>query len=77
MNNKTNTNGMSVANCQRCGNPTNGIIIMSMFNEDIICMSCKKEEKNNPQYKQAVDADVAEIKKGNYNFSGIGYTNKS
>ena len=46
---------------------------MSMFNEDIICQKCKKEEKDRPDYKLASDADNSEIRKGNYNFKGIGY----
>ena len=33
---------------------------------------CKKEERNNPRYKKAVEADMNEIRKGNYNFKGIG-----
>lgn len=45
---------------------------MSMYNEDVICMSCKDAEKKRDDYKQASDADIAEIKKGNYNFEGIG-----
>jgi len=46
---------------------------MSMYNEDVICMSCKESEKKRDDYKKAVDADIAEIKKGNYNYEGIGY----
>ena len=60
-------------NCDRCGHKTNGVTIMSMYNEDVICMSCKDAEKKKDDYKKAVDADIAEIKKGNYNFKGIGY----
>lgn len=60
-------------NCERCHQPTNGVTIMSMYNEDVICMSCKENEKKKDDYKKAVDADIAEIKKGNYNFKGIGY----
>jgi uncharacterized membrane protein len=46
--------------------------IMSMFNEDVICMECKEKETKHPNYKKAMDADMEEIKKGNYNFQGIG-----
>lgn len=60
-------------NCDRCHQSTNGVTTMSMYNEDVICMSCKDAEKKRDDYKQAVDADIAEIKKGNYNFEGIGY----
>jgi hypothetical protein len=35
-------------------------------------MECKDEETKRSDYKDAVDADVAEIKKGNFNFKGIG-----
>ena len=61
--------------CDRCGKPTNGKTIMSMFNTDVICMSCKEAERNHPDYKKAQQADIDAIKAGNYNFSGIGYKN--
>ena len=57
--------------CERCGTGTD-VTIMSMFNTQIICQECKEEEKQHPDYEKAVDADVAEIKKGNFNFPGIG-----
>lgn len=45
---------------------------MSMFNEQIICLKCKGKERGRADYKDAVNADIAEIKKGNHNFEGIG-----
>jgi len=63
---------MHAENCQRCQKPTNGVTIMSMFNTQVICMDCKKTEKENPRYAEAVEKDIQEIKKGNYNFEGIG-----
>lgn len=59
-------------NCERCNQPTNGITIMSMFNEQIICLKCKEKEKKRGDYDKAVQADIEEIKKGNFNFKGIG-----
>ena len=59
------------SNCHRCGKETN-TTTMSMFNTDIICMECKQKERDNPRYKEAVEADNAEIKNGNYNYKGIG-----
>lgn len=59
--------------CDRCGGLLNEGRTMSMFNEECICMSCKEKETQRADYKKAVDADHAEIKKGNYNFLGIGY----
>lgn len=62
--------------CDRCGGSLEGGRIMSMFNEDCICMECKKAEKKLPEYKAALEADHAEIRRGNYNFKGIGYPKK-
>ena len=59
--------------CDRCGNSLEGGHTMSMFNDDCICMECAKKERQKDNYKQAVEADHAEIRKGNYNFKGIGY----
>jgi hypothetical protein len=64
---------MSKDTCDRCGNPTDGITTMSMYNEDIICQKCKKEEKERPDYKLASDVESSEVRSGNYNFKGIGY----
>lgn len=58
-------------NCDRCGGSLAGGRIMSMFNEDCLCMSCKEKETKEPDYDKAVKADHEEIKMGNYNFKGI------
>ena len=63
---------MNVEKCERCKTPTNGTTIMSMFNTQVICMPCKEDEKENPRYMEAVEADRKAITKGNYNFRGIG-----
>jgi hypothetical protein len=62
--------GMRRDNCDRCGQSTNGVTTMSVFNEDVICMDCKKEEKNDPEYGAAVEAESEEIRKGNTNYKG-------
>jgi hypothetical protein len=61
--------------CNRCNKKTN-VWILSMFNTEEICMDCKAEEKQLPEYEKAVKADMKEIKKGNYNFQGIGFPKK-
>lgn len=58
-------------NCDRCGKSLKDGRIMSMFNKECICMDCKKKECADPEYKKAQDADIAKIRKGNYNFKGI------
>jgi hypothetical protein len=62
--------GMYRDKCDRCGEPTNGSTTMSIFNEDVICMDCKKEEKNDPEYDAAVKAEYEETMKGNRDFKG-------
>ena len=57
--------------CQRCGKETN-CHIMSMFNTQEICLECKEKEEKRDDYKRAVDADVGAIRRGNFNFPGIG-----
>ena len=46
---------------------------MSRFNTDCICIRCAEAEKSHPDYRKAVEAEMAEIRRGNFNFKGIGY----
>lgn len=64
-------NFFTQTNCERCGASLDDGRIMSMFNEEVICMNCKKAEKTDPEYSAAVEADHNEIKKGNYNYKGL------
>ena len=43
---------------------------MSMFNEDVICMSCKEQEKNDPEYKAAAKAEMDAVKRGERDYKG-------
>ena len=58
-------------NCDRCGGSLDGGRIMSMFSQACICMDCCEKEKQDPDYKKAVEADHEQIRQGNYNFPGI------
>lgn len=49
---------------------------MSMFNEECICMVCKEKEMKRSDYKKAVEGELEEVKKGNYNYKGIEGENK-
>lgn len=60
--------------CDRCRGSLERGHTMSMYNEACICMECKAKESQRADYKEAVEADHAEIRKGNYNFKGIGYS---
>ena len=61
--------------CDRCGAPLT-VRIMSMFNEDVICMECKEKERQRSDYRDAVEADNEAIRHGNRNFKGIGLKNR-
>lgn len=61
---------MNKSVCDRCNEPTNGVTTMSIFNEDVICKQCKEDEKNDPEYSAAVEAEADEIRNGNYNYKG-------
>jgi len=61
----------SQKHCDRCGGSLEGGRIMSMFNEQCICMGCKEKETKDPEYKRAIEADHEEIRKGNFNYKGI------
>ena len=60
---------MHSENCERCGKPTNGITTMSWFNDDVICVPCQEEEKNDPDYEDARKAEAEAIKRGDNNFN--------
>jgi len=62
--------GMNKSVCDRCHSNTNGTTTMSMFNTDVICMSCKDEERKDPEYKAAVEAADEAYCLGIRNFKG-------
>ncbi|WDC83319.1 gamma-glutamylcyclotransferase [Caloramator sp. mosi_1] len=49
--------------CDRCKGSLKGGRIMSMFNEECICMACKEKEMKRNDYKRAVEAELEEVKK--------------
>jgi hypothetical protein len=60
-----------MARCDRCARETIAVI-MSMFNTEDLCLDCKDRERLDPRYPEAVAADEAAMRAGNYNFKGIG-----
>lgn len=57
--------------CQRCGADTTTHIV-SYFNTDTICLSCSDLEQHHPEFAAARSAEIEEVRRGNYNFSGVG-----
>lgn len=58
--------------CQRCKKPT-ASTIMSMFNTDIICPTCKAAERQHPMYELACQKEREALLSGKRNFPGIGW----
>ena len=58
--------------CERCNKDTN-VFSCSWFNTQMICPECQEEEKNHPRYEEAKARELEEVKKGNYNYEGIGW----
>lgn len=57
--------------CERCNSVSN-TLRMSFFNTDMCCPSCLEREQQHPDYEKAKQVELEEVKKGNYNFLGIG-----
>ncbi len=58
--------------CDRCGATIKGLRTMSRFTKECICSACAEAERARPDYDVAVQADLAELKKGNREYEGIG-----
>ena len=67
--------------CDRCGGSLKSGRIMSAFSTECICMKCSEAERKHPDFRkvvaaeceEAVAADHAAIRNGDYNFPGIGW----
>jgi hypothetical protein len=73
MNNIKNFENFSMRrdNCDRCGQPTNNLTMMSIFNQDVICMYCKEKEKKDPDYELAKQAEEEAVRRGDTNYPGL------
>lgn len=63
--------GMSRSECERCGGDTGGVTMMSIFNLAVVCRACKADERLDPYYKLAVEAEAAAVSRGEYNYPGL------
>ena len=59
--------------CVRCGDKLMAWT-MSKFNFDLICLSCKDDERLAPGYANADKVEVAAVRAGYNNFPGVGLT---
>lgn len=61
------------SHCPRCGTSL-GSFTQSWFNTEIICIQCQTDEQQAPNYADAKQAEAAAVRRGNYNYPGIGLT---
>lgn len=59
--------------CARCRKRC-GATMMSQYNTQIVCMSCKDAEEIREDYKFAVEAENEAMKRKDFNFKGIGFS---
>jgi recombinational DNA repair protein (RecF pathway) len=57
--------------CDRCGKPTT-TFRMSIYNTEMCCKDCIKEEESREDYKRAREIERLEVLRGNRNFKGVG-----
>jgi hypothetical protein len=57
--------------CERCGGDAR-LSTCSIFNAEQICLECKDREENHPDYEKAQKAEDEALRRGEFNFPGIG-----
>jgi len=60
-----------VSRCNRCGSVPFSLT-MSRFNTDMICMKCEARERAHPKYAEAAEAELRQVRAGNYDYAGVG-----
>ena len=58
--------------CERCFEEISPSMSMSIFNTQMCCSNCLDLERHHPLFKMAQERELEAIKKGDYNFQGIG-----
>ena len=58
-------------NCERCRGEAFSSTC-SRFNTEQICRPCEEREKAHPEYPRAKARELEAVKRGDYNFPGIG-----
>lgn len=57
--------------CDKCGGSLENGRTMSRFDVSCLCLECAQKERQDKDYDKAVQAELEEIRKGNYNYKGI------
>ena len=54
--------------CNRCGEACQWVS-MSFLNTQMCCDDCLTKETSHPQYKEAKEEEMRQVKAGNYNYN--------
>jgi uncharacterized protein (DUF983 family) len=57
--------------CPRCGDAKT-YKSCSIFNTQMICLNCIKKEREHPDFERARETEIQAVRRGDYNFPGIG-----
>ena len=57
-----------MSSCQRCSKGCEWVS-MSFINTQMCCDDCLKGETEHPQYKEAKEEELRQVKAGNYNYN--------
>lgn len=57
--------------CGRCKEEVTAWIT-SFFNTDDICLPCSEKEQEHPEFEAARERECEEVRRGNYNYEGVG-----
>lgn len=60
-----------MSTCDRCGKEAFALT-GSYFNMEMICLACDKEEREDPRFEEARRAEHEAVRRGDFNFRGIG-----
>lgn len=63
--------GLSDGKCDRCRKES-GCLTMSYFNTQMICLDCEDRERKHPRFKEAQEIETEMVRRGNYNYGGVG-----
>ena len=57
--------------CERCRQPSQ-VFTGSIFNQQLVCVPCVLKERAHPRFLEAAEAEEAAVRRGDFNFPGIG-----
>lgn len=61
------------SHCMRCGADLARVpSTVSRFSTENICLTCEQEERKAPNYAEAHRVELEAVRRGDYNFPGIG-----